>query len=1564
MSVRERAKVLIVEDEILVAQDIKEILENNGYGIVGIGRDSDSALGLLKRERPDIALIDIFLGSRTEGIGLAEKFRQRYCIPVVFITAYGDKDIIDRAKKVEPVGFIVKPFRDVELLSILEIGLYKARLERELSEREKKYRLLVENVNDVIFSSDVRGIVKYVSPNARSLFGVKPEELVGRHFKDFTSVERWDGDFEEFSNRIFRGDAGVIRCKARLRAGESRWLRISVKPEVVSGKVVEVRGVVSDITEKKALEDSLVKRNRLLEEIRKAAEHFLRYKNWEEGVEEVLEGIGKATGVSRVYIYENFVKNGKLFTRVIHEWAEEGIPLQREFEELTGFDWEEHGFLRELKLMEAGKVVYGLVRDYPEPERSLFTAHGVKSLLDVPIFVKGKWWGFIGFDDCKNERIWEEEVSLLKSLAEMIGIAIERSLYRSELEKVSKRFKEFSRNSRDVFYIYQITPERKVAYVSEAVSRLTGYKPEELYENHDLLFERIHPDYRNYIGEKVFDRDFLKKPFVACWKKKNGEYIWIEHFGTPVCDEKENVCMIYGVARDVTERFHYEKKIRREAEKAKAFFEAAGSMVVVLDSNGKIADINEEGLELVEYSREELVGKDWFEVMLPKEIKEEVKNVFDMTTKLSVVKTYINPVLSKSGVRRDILWKNSVITNEKGKVEFVVCAGIDITGLRLVERRFKEMVDLLPAVVFEADKEGKITFVNKTSERMYGFNKDDLKRGMVVFDVIADGDVEKAREALKKIISGENIQDAEYMMKRKDGTVFPAVVYSNRMLRDDEVIGIRGVVVDVSRIKEYERELRKTHDVYRRAIMNIEGVPYVFSYSDKKYKFIGENYKNILGIDLKEMTLEKYHDRILERIVTDETLPQDAIQLARYFEEGKVDRYKVDFKIIDDNGEERWLHDSSIPIKDPETGKVVESLGILVDVTDRRRIERKLAESEARLRSILNAIVDLVFVFDEEGRYAFVHAYDRELLIYRGDLLGKKFVDVLPPEVAKRLERAIENNKKGEVDSFNYFLNLPIGMRWFSAKVSPIFVRSEYMGSVAIVRDVTDVHEMVEEIKRSEENFRNLISNSHDGICVWQDGKIVHINSAVERILGYSSEEICSPEMDYRKIFPREELEKISNVLRKMKSGEIDLPVNIEMKAFSKSNKLLTLNVTASLFNWNGRPAYLIVMRDLTEYYELQKERMKAERLESIGILAGGIAHDFNNILSAILGNITLAKFSLSQGRDISEFLSKAEAAVNKASALTKQLLIFSKGGAPVLKPEVVDDLIRETVNFTLVGSNVNVVFDIPNGLPSVNVDADQISQVIMNITVNAKEAMPSGGNFYVSAEEVEIGEKEEVPSLSPGRYVKVCFRDEGVGIPENILDKIFEPFYSTKAKGSGLGLATSYTIMKRHGGTITVQSEMGKGSTFCIYLPVSPECSVKKEREKGKLEKISGRMLVMDDQDEVRNFIADVARLFGMEIETARNAEEAIEKFKKAKEEGKGFDIVVLDLVIPGGMGGKEIVKILKKVDENVKAIAVSGYSDDPVISNPEEYGFVKGISKPFDIGDFNSIISEVIKM
>ena len=184
----------------------------------------------------------------------------------MFITAYGDKDVIDRAKKVEPVGFIVKPFRDVELLSTLEIGLYKAKLERELSEREKKYRLLVENVNDVIFSSDARGVVKYVSPNARSLFGVKPEELVGRHFKDFTSVEKWGGDFEEFNNRISRGDIGVIECKTRLGTGESRWLRISVKPEVVSGEVVEVRGVVSDITEKKALEDSLVKRNRLLEE--------------------------------------------------------------------------------------------------------------------------------------------------------------------------------------------------------------------------------------------------------------------------------------------------------------------------------------------------------------------------------------------------------------------------------------------------------------------------------------------------------------------------------------------------------------------------------------------------------------------------------------------------------------------------------------------------------------------------------------------------------------------------------------------------------------------------------------------------------------------------------------------------------------------------------------------------------------------------------------------------------------------------------------------------------------------------------------------------------------------------------------------------------------------------------------------------------------------------------------------------------------------------------------------------------------------------------------------------
>ncbi len=326
------------------------------------------------------------------------------------------------------------------------------------------------------------------------------------------------------------------------------------------------------------------------------------------------------------------------------------------------------------------------------------------------------------------------------------------------------------------------------------------------------------------------------------------------------------------------------------------------------------------------------------------------------------------------------------------------------------------------------------------------------------------------------------------------------------------------------------------------------------------------------------------------------------------------------------------------------------------------------------------------------------------------------------------------------------------------------------------------------------------------------------------------------------------------------------------------------------------------------------------ERLNVLGHVAAGIAHDFNNVLATILVNVSLAKYAKSED-EISEVLTTIEKVSIKAKDLTQQLLTFSSGGAPIKETISISELIKDSVGFALRGSNVKCEFSFPDGLLAVEVDEGQISQVINNLIINADQAMPHGGTIKMRAENVTVGAKGALP-LQEGKYIKTCVADQGIGIAQEHLDKIFDPFFTTKQEGSGLGLTTSYSIVTNHDGYISVESELGVRTTFHIYLPAtSKEIQIKEDVEEKPLAG-KGKILIMDDEEDIRESLSQILTHFGYEAQFAEDGAAAIKLYKQAQKSGQPFDAVIMDLTVPGGIGGKEAIRKLLEIDPEVKAI------------------------------------------
>jgi PAS domain S-box-containing protein len=514
--------------------------------------------------------------------------------------------------------------------------------------------------------------------------------------------------------------------------------------------------------------------------------------------------------------------------------------------------------------------------------------------------------------------------------------------------------------------------------------------------------------------------------------------------------------------------------------------------------------------------------------------------------------------------------------------------------------------------------------------------------------------------------------------------------------------------------------------------------------------------------------------------------------------------------------------------------------------------------------------------------------------------------------------------------------------------------------NVRLQKEISARVEAEETLRRSEKYFRSLIENALDLITVLDVGGNIRFESpSIEKMLGYRPDELIGENV-FAFVHPDDRPATQEAFTRLIMAPGSTESIEIRIRHRNGTWRLLEAS-GKSIIDSSNEARIIVNSRDNTDRKRLEENALKSQKLESLGTLAGGIAHDFNNLITGITTNIELAKLHAQHENELHTILKKAEQASARARDLTQQLLTFSMGGDPVKKPALVNHLIKESAEFALRGSRTGCDCSIPDDLRPVEADEGQMRQVIHNIVINADQAMPQGGKIAITCENVVV-KGQDVPALPPGEYVKIAIADHGIGIPKEHLSKIFDPYFTTKQKGSGLGLATSYSIIKKHGGTIAVESEIGVGTTFTLYLPASR--SELQPSKAGSLGLVTGkgRVLIMDDEEIIRDSAGRILQTAGYEVELATDGSEAIELYRKAAQSGRPFDVVIMDLTVPGGVGGKDALQRLIEIDPAVKAIVSSGYSHDPIMANYRDYGFKGVIAKPYKIRDMSKIVKDVL--
>ena len=765
---------------------------------------------------------------------------------------------------------------------------------------------------------------------------------------------------------------------------------------------------------------------------------------------------------------------------------------------------------------------------------------------------------------------------------------------------------------------------------------------------------------------------------------------------------------------------------------------------------------------------------------------------------------------------------------------------------------------------------------------------------------------------------------------------------------------MQGMISNVVLRSIVERDLRHSEEKYRTLTNNITAGIFRTT-PGSKGSFIEVN---DTMLELFKIPSRRHLDGLHVSDLYEDS-DERALVNKQLLEKGAVRNQEVQLRRW--SGEVFWATITAVAVRDQQ-GHVRYFDGVLQDVTEQKRAVESMRESEEKFRTISEqSLMAILILQDGFVRYGNSSFYAQSLYTRQEVRAWRQneYIKLLHPDYRDTMVQQMHKKLQGAPDaepSYDF-----IGLRkdgeevWLELYSRPIPFRGR-PAVLVVLLDINQRKQALAKLGRSERRFRALFEkNDSIMMLIEKDtGRIREANTAAQRFYGYPInrlEQMCVQDLI---VMPDGGTMPRTSALKNTRFAQV--------RHRLCNGDLREVEVRNTHIQQGGRDILFSIVNDVTERRRMEEEIAKRQKLEAIGLLAGGIAHDFNNILMAILGNVSLIKQKLPEAATEMNYVKNAEKGIERAKKLSGQLLTFAKGGAPIRETASVRDLLEDCSRFVLRGSSTACRRDIAPDLRNVHMDTGQMSQVIQNLILNAQQAMPEGGEVTLSACNEQLDALHGT-GLSAGPYVRIDVRDEGIGIAPDRVGSVFDPYYTTKEMGTGLGLSIVYSIVKRHDGAISLESEQGVGTTFHLWLPAVEEKVEARPANDGDTAFGKGLILFMDDEQMVRETAGALLKYLGYEVVYATRGKEALQVYKEHMSGGQPIDLVILDLTIPGGMGGVDTMKQLLALDPKAKGIVVSGFAHNRVMLECHEAGFRGSISKPFVLNEFSQIIARVLK-
>lgn len=1149
-----------------------------------------------------------------------------------------------------------------------------------------------------------------------------------------------------------------------------------------------------------------------------------------------------------------------------------------------------------------------------------------------------------------------------------------------------------------------------VAYFSDRWKEIIGHAPDEIAADREEFWSRVHPDDRAAVEAALNAHLEGRESHYRCEVRlrcKQGGYKWVLSRGQALFAPDGTALRIIGAHSDISERKQAEEALRASEDRWSRVVRATQDGIWEYDLQTRKAFFSDRWKEMIGYAPHEFPDEyeAWMDHLHPED-RDRVRAAGRAHSEGEVESYRVEFRLRcKDGSYKWVLSRGQFISDAGGRRQRLVGSHTDISeqkgaehALRVSEERYRRLFESNPSPMWLYDFETlRFLEVNTATERIYGYTREELLR-MTVLEIRPPEEHARFNAALRNWPSHGGDLTGVWRHLRKDGTLLYVVVTAHR----HELEGRTAVLVlaqDVTERHFAEERLRVSEARYRALFESaVEGV--YESVADGSFRAVNPAFARMLAYASPAELIERVNNGV-------HSLYVKPGRRREFFDALGAKDTVTDFEseVLCADGTSRWISENVRAIRGGQ-GELLYLQGFVSDITERRQAEQDLRTSEERYRVLFEHSPVAIVEYDyraigewlEDLRILGVEDLERHFQEHAEELSAalKKVVPVGMNEAVVELVGArSKQDVIAQLDRIfteeaylarqRAFVAIWQGVNQIEGELtlravdgSPLLVyyrwwlpsrdgKLDFEWTQLVLVDLTVTKQAEAALAAERERLSVTLRAMAEGVVTTDtQGVVQFINHAAEELVGWKFGGAVGRRIEDVVLLRHQKTraDVIVPVARALEEHRvIDLPAQTTLLDREGVVHLVE-GRCAPLFGAQGQPlGGVLVIRDIGERARLENEMLRASKLESVGILAGGIAHDFNNILTVVMGNLTLAQLDSQVMATAGRWLQEAERGAMRARDLTQQLLTFAKGGDPVRSAVRLPEVVRESAAFALHGSKVSCEFDTEPTLWPADADKGQIGQVVQNLVINAVQAMPEGGRIQIQLRNFTgRPDRSEGATAGEGRFVSIQISDTGQGIRPEHLTRIFDPYFTTKQSGSGLGLATVYSIIRKHQGHIEVESEPGRGTTFRFWLPAAKVAPAAEVAGTTLPDRLAGRVLFMDDEETIRRMAQALLARLGFEVVTVSDGAAAISTYTAAMKAGRPFRVVVMDLTVPGGMGGKQAMEELLKVDPEVRAIVSSGYSSDPVLANHKAHGFRGVVAKPYRLGDLAKVMRAVI--